>query len=270
VAAFCFARAGRFERARELSRESAAQAGRLGPHRALHAASAETLCLLPTGRFDALGEATEHVARLAAADPNGACTSVEIALCGRAAWLHEAGRDAEALELAALVDTARVGVRPSPDPYVCIEILLPLLGVEACRERLEAVPGPDDVTMTVHRLRAELQVHAVAREWDEVDRLVAAAREIAGPACASALASIADWAAAMRLAGAGRAEEAVTAARSATDALEEFGERYTAERLLADLVPLLPPDRRRALAAPVAERLEQMGAHASAARATLG
>ena len=76
---------------------------------------------------------------------------------------------------------------------------------------------------------------------------------------------IADWAAAMRLAGTGRSAEAVDAARTAADAVDGFGERYTAARLLADLVPLLAPEHGGPLAEQATERLESMGARATAA-----
>ncbi|HEV2812407.1 MAG TPA: AAA family ATPase, partial [Solirubrobacteraceae bacterium] len=263
VASMCFARAGRFDRARELAGEAGRQARRLGPHRALHAASASVNSLLPAGRFDELGEATHGVEADAEADTNAACGSVELALAGRALWLHESGDAAAAARPAGLVGGGPPSVRPSPDPYFCVELLRPVLGVLATRERLAALPPARDVTEAVHRLRAELQLHAVARDWDAVERLAAAARATAATACAPVLGSIAEWAGAMRLAAEGRAPEAAAAAAVATDALDAFGERYTAARLRADLVPLLDD---AAFAEETAARLERMGARTSAAQ----
>ncbi|HEX8207197.1 MAG TPA: hypothetical protein VF587_14145, partial [Solirubrobacteraceae bacterium] len=265
VAAMCLARAGRFDRARGLVRDSTEQAGRLGPHRALHAAGAATLALVPSGDLDAFGAATESVARDAAEDTNGVCSSVALALAGRALWLHENGDSAAGARLAAMVESGRATPRPSPDPLHCIELMRPLLGVEETRERLRSVPPRKDATMDVHRLRAGLQVHAVAGDWAEVDRMVAAADALATAACAPVLGFLAQWARAMRSAADGRPDEAVAAATTATDGLAAFGERYTAARVLADLVPLLDGPARDELAETAAARLEAVGARTAAA-----
>ncbi len=63
IAAICLARGGRFDDAFAAGREAAASARHLSPHRRMHAASAQTVCLLGAGRFDELAEATARGAR---------------------------------------------------------------------------------------------------------------------------------------------------------------------------------------------------------------
>lgn len=147
----------------------------------------------------------------------------------------------------------------------CVELLRPLLGVEASRGRLDAIPGHRDATVAVHRMRVELQLLALEAAWDDLDGPLAEARRLARSACAPVLGWIADWAEAMRVAATGRPADAVAAAQVASEGLAGFGERYTAARLLADLVPLLGPEQAGPLAADTAERLDAMGARASAA-----
>jgi hypothetical protein len=78
---------------------------------------------------------------------------------------------------------------------------------------------------------------------------------VAREACAPPLALIADWAEALRAGS-------LAGAAAATDALDAYGERYTAARLMVDALVRMPD---AALAADVAARLRAMGAHASAA-----
>jgi hypothetical protein len=114
-------------------------------------------------------------------------------------------------------------------------------------------------------LRSELQLRALAREWDDLERAVAEARELAAPVCAPYLAWIADWAESIQLAAAGRSAEALKKATEAAGALAAFGEQYTAVRLLVDLLPFLDAGARGSIAQETAHRLAAMGALASAA-----
>jgi hypothetical protein len=85
--------------------------------------------------------------------------------------------------------------------------------------------------------------------------------------CAPFLDWIAHWADAVKLARSGATVEAADLALRATAALDAFGEPYTAARLLVDLLPFLDEERQRAIADETANRLESMGALASALQA---
>jgi hypothetical protein len=86
-------------------------------------------------------------------------------------------------------------------------------------------------------------------------------------ACAPYLEWIADWGQAVELAESGRTREAAARGRTAASALEAYGERYLAERLLVDLLPFLAADVASQLADDLIRRLEAMGARGSAAEA---
>jgi hypothetical protein len=96
---------------------------------------------------------------------------------------------------------------------------------------------------------------------------IAEARALAGPACAPSLGWIAEWAQAMQLARSGSAAESLTKATRAASELEANAERYTAARLMTDLLPVLRGQPAASAAAGIADRLDAMGAHASAAEA---
>jgi hypothetical protein len=95
----------------------------------------------------------------------------------------------------------------------------------------------------------------VALEEGDVAPLVAKAHRVAREACAPPLAWIADWAGAL-------SAGALTGVVAATDALDAYGERYTAARLLADALVRLPDPE---VAEATAARLRAMGALATAA-----
>ena len=63
IAAICLARGGRFEDAFAAGREAAASARHLSPHRRMHAASAQTVCLLGAGRLRRAGRSQRRSAR---------------------------------------------------------------------------------------------------------------------------------------------------------------------------------------------------------------
>jgi hypothetical protein len=81
------------------------------------------------------------------------------------------------------------------------------------------------------------------------------------------LAWTADWAQAVQRAASGEGKRAVSDATRAAQALEHHGERYTAARLLTDLLPFRDYDLRAPLAERAAARLEAMGAVTSAREA---
>jgi hypothetical protein len=222
--------------------------------------------MVPAGELDAFGELSDGVAAAVAADTNEVCTSAELALAGRALWLHENGEADAGRRLAGLVESGREMMRATPDPLLCVELLRPVVGVDEARERLAAIPPIRDASMAVQRVRAGLQLHAIARDWAEVERLLGEAEKLAGAACAPVVTWVAEWAGAMRDARGGRHPAAADRARRATDALAAFGERYTAARLRADIVPLL--DGQDGFVAATAAALEAAGARATAAQLT--
>jgi len=266
TAAMAFAAAGRFEEGGRVGEEAAREARRLAPHHRLHGAAAQSACLLPTGHLDRLLEATADVGELVHEEGDQTCNFGRQALLARVVSLFEANEQSAAAAVLAQFDGARESWRESPpwsDPSAP-EVLRPFVGLEAARERAERAVASDMIADGVRRVRAQLQLRALAGEWEEVERLDIEARRLAPQACAPYLAWIADWAGAVRLATAGRSVESIERARAATGALAEYGERYRAARLLVDLLPLLDPAFRGPLAEEVAARLEPIGALASA------
>ena len=145
------------------------------------------------------------------------------------------------------------------------ELLRPVVPPEETRERLRASGRPSEAWLTVRRLRTELAVYALAGDRDALADALAEARALAAAADAPALGWHADWAEAVRLGG----NEGLALAQVATGRLRDAGERYTAGRLMAELLARMdaPPP---ALVASTAEGLAAMGAHASAALARDG
>jgi hypothetical protein len=233
---------------------------------------AETVCLVPTGRFAELGEATDGVLELAREDASSTrtCMAAVAAIAGRALWLHESvdsGAARSALDV-------MYRVRPPPWPriyeYVIAELLRPVVGIDATRAELETLPPPaDDAAATILYLRAQLPVLALSRASGGLAAAITHARKLARTACAPALGWIADWAEAAQAAAtdpAGSLERAL----AAMDALAHFGETYTAARLLSEFLTLVDADAGAELAEKTAQQLTLMGAHASAAAARAG
>jgi hypothetical protein len=132
---------------------------------------------------------------------------------------------------------------------------------------MERIAASADTVPRIHELRADLQLHALSGDGAAVAGLIAEARALAGPACAPSLACIADWAEAVELARSGSSGESLGKAIRASSQLEAHGERYTAARLLTDLLPLLDASTAESAAVAIADRLERMGARSSAAEA---
>ncbi|MDQ2935417.1 MAG: hypothetical protein M3R49_10665, partial [Chloroflexota bacterium] len=263
TAALSYADAGRFELAESVADEAAEEAELLSPHHRLHAASAQTVCLLPAGRLAKLRDATSGAVELVLEEGGHTCGHGGRALVGRALALFEAEEWLEAARALELLD--RVAPKTRSATWRAPELLRPFLGLDEARARLERIEGSEAVVDRTRRLRSELQLRALAGEWDDLERAAAEARELAGPACAPYLAWMADWADSIQLAAAGRSAEALEKATEAAGALAAFGERYTAARLLVDLLPFLDSAARAPIAQETAHRLEAMGALASAA-----
>jgi hypothetical protein len=104
MAAMCFVRAGRFDRAREIAAETARQTPGTSPHRALHAVAAQAIALLPGGRFDDLLDATRAVPDLIAQEREHLCANAHVALAACTLALHESGQRAAAAEALALFE----------------------------------------------------------------------------------------------------------------------------------------------------------------------
>jgi tetratricopeptide (TPR) repeat protein len=268
TAAISFAEAGNFEAAATTAAEAARLAGQLGPHRGLHAESAQAHALLPAGRLPELLNATTQAAELVAEEGMQTCFHGLIALAGQALAAHELEGQSAGTRVLEVYDATKPLTESFQELHT-IEILRPLLGVEETRRRVEGVKvgQADTVVARIYRVRSGLQAFATAGAWSEFGTLAAEARVLAQTACAPALAWIADWGESVRLATAGRSEEALAKAEAAAASLESFGERYTAARLLFDLLPFLDGDAIGRLADDTARRLKAMGALTSAAKA---
>jgi class 3 adenylate cyclase len=266
TAAINFAEAGNFEAAATTAAEAGRLAAQLGPHRGLHAGSAQTSALLPPGRLPELLDATASAAELIAEEGMQTCYHGMLALAGQALAAHELKGQAAGAQALAAYDATKP-LTKSPRQLRTIEILRPLLGLEGTYLRRGSVNArePDSVVARIYRVRLGLQVSALAGSWSEFEPHAAEARALAKTACAPALAWIADWGEAVRLATAGRFDEARARATAAAASLESFGERYTAARLLADFVEVQDGQADPEIVEDAAGRLEAVGALTSAA-----
>jgi hypothetical protein len=229
---------------------------------------AETTCLVPTGRFFELGEATTGVLELAREDASSArtCMAAVAAIAGRALWLYESLDSDAAKSALDLMNRVRPPPRPRIYEYVIAEVLRPVVGLEATRAELKHLPPPaDDAAATILYLRAQLPVLALSGASHLLDAAITNARELARAACAPALGWIADWAAAAQTADTDRVGS-LQRALAATTALARYGEAYTAARLLSEFLALLDAASEAELAEKTAQQLTEMGALASAAR----
>jgi hypothetical protein len=266
TAALTFADAGRFDEAAVAGAEATMLASQLGPHRSLHAGSAQTRALLPPGRLGELLEATAKAPDLVVEEGMHTCFHGVAALAGQAIAAFEAGDGDAAKRALEVYDTTAVsgvGIYASRGP----EILRPLIGAEGARRRLDTVEEAERTDSEVYRLRVELQLTALERDRKRFGIFAGNARSLARSACAPYLDWIADWGESIELAESGRTSEATAKARAAASALEAYGERYLAARLLADLLPFLDAGAADELAEEAVRRLEAMGARGSAEEA---
>jgi predicted ATPase/DNA-binding SARP family transcriptional activator len=269
IAAMCFAWAGDFERAAELTHEATARLSGLSPHRATHSAAAVAVCLAPVGHFSAVGELTTGVLELVRGEGARACNQAIVGLAARLLWLFETEQHAELGDGLRLLNE----IRPPSDEMgpktgaASAEALRPIIGTDATHARLALLCVGPDRGDAILLLRVQLPVLALGKNRGDLDRALADARKLARSCCAPALGWIADWAAAVQIA-ANEPAAALARARRATTALARYGERYTAARLMCDLLPLLGDATGiAAIANQTADELEAMGAHASAAQA---
>jgi hypothetical protein len=228
-------------------------------------AASEAIALVPPGRFDELLADTERIVGFAEEEGRRICATGLVALAGRALALFEAGREPEArraVELLERFSTSAVELRTYGHPIA--ELVRPILGPEATRRLIRPPVSHEDAGGAVSRLRVLLPVAALSGSDGELARAIADARSLAGPACAPALGRIADWAEAAAHSRGGRYVEALEAGVAAAAGLAEAGEPYTGDRLLADLLALLPGTVAAPHVDPVARRLTAMGARQSA------
>jgi DNA-binding SARP family transcriptional activator/tetratricopeptide (TPR) repeat protein len=254
IATICLLRGGRFADAREAGREAVVAARDLSPHRRLHAASAMTTCLLAAGHLNELAEATAEAPALVEHEGSRTCAMASLALAGYAVVRFETLDSAAGERAAAAVDAVGLHRSDSSFRFRGIEVLRPFVGLERTRARLEQGEPVRGLVDGVHNLRARVQLLAL-EDSDELEPLLATARRIAREACVPPLGWIADWAEALH---AGSPD----GVKAATDALDAYGERYTAARLMVDALLRMPDPE---LAAGTAARLRAMGALASAA-----
>jgi hypothetical protein len=226
----------------------------MSPHRRLHAAAAQTVCLTFQGRLDELADATEEAVDLVLEEGDRTCSMASLAVAGHALAHFEALDAAAGARAADLVVDASLHRADSSFSYRGIEMLRPFLGFERTRARLDAPAAARGLVDPVHHLRAALQLAALDGQ-DPIEPLAERARELARQACAPALTWIADWADAVR---AGTLRRAL----AATAALDTYGEHYTAARLEVDALVRMPD---RGAATMTHARLKGMGAQASAA-----
>jgi hypothetical protein len=268
TSAIAFADAGRFDEAATIGAETVELAARLGPHRTLHSGSALTCALLPPGRLAELRDATATAPALVVEEGMRTCFHGLRALAGQALSAFECGDDDAARRALEIFDAAEIGSPEHFFPRATLEILRPVVGTEDTRRRLAALaPETEDrpnLQHLVHRLRLELQLSAVERDWVAFDELVGRAHALARSACAPSLASIAAWAKAVELADRGESREARSVALDAVTGLEGCGEHHLAARLLVDLLPTLGPEQAAEIAAHTVTRLDAMSAERSA------
>jgi len=265
VAAICFARAGRFDRARAAAAEATRQAPGLSPHRALHAGAAEVIALAPAGAFTDLLTATERITDLAEDEGERICGTGLVALAGRILAVFEAGEGDEAERAVELLRRlAPYAGRFRSYGHPAAELLRPVVGAEETRRLAYASEWVRDAGVTVMRLRALLPV---LDDAVELRAAVADARALAKSACTPPLGWIANVAEARLTAREGDPGAALRQAEDAAGALDRYGESYTGALLLAELLPELSGVPESAdVARRTAARLTDMGALSSARR----
>jgi hypothetical protein len=261
IAALALAETGKFAAARDVADVVAGGAHDQGPHVRLHAIGAYAACLAPVGQMAVLAGVSREAPDLALADESQTCGVGSLALAAAVLAAFETGDATAATRALEVFDaTALAALSPSLGyRFRALEFLLPIVGAAGVRRRLTVQASG---AAHLFRLRLELRVAALTGEHQRVAELVPVARERARSACAPWLAWIATWAAAVTADGG----PSVRRARAAAAAFDRYGAPYTAARLLADLLPLLPAGDAVALAGELRPRFEAMGARGSAER----
>jgi hypothetical protein len=264
-AAADFCRAGRFDAA-EVADEAARQAARLGPHHRIHAAFAQTVRSLPTGRLRELAEATANVPELVAEEGGHMCGLGVIAFTGRIVARLEMDDVSGAQEDLAWLDAASpaISIASRQPLFFMLEHLRVLLGADEAIRRMETIKESASATERISRLRAQIPLRALVADWARLATLEEQARELAEPFCAPVLGWLAEWAAGVRLAAHNDPTEGLKLMLEATSRLDAFGEHYTAACLLRDALAFLTPEAAGSVADDLVRRLAAMGAHYSA------
>ena len=263
-AAISFTYGGQHERAREAARRATREVRGLGPHHEIHAAAAETMSLVPAGRFVELAEVTARTPAIVR-EEGYRCWKAAIALAGYALTMFERGDREAADDALALFDPLLAG-KPR---WRAIDIVRPLVGLEHAQRAVGSLGHPPGAALDhLDAVRLDLQLTALAGDWKALAQIIVEAKALARRACAPTLRWIADWAGAAAVAAVGESAQAVKRAKQAANSLERYGEPYTGARLLVDLLPFLEGDARLGLAQEAVERLEAMGAQSSATEAT--
>ena len=269
MAVICFVRAGRFDRARELAAEAARQAPGMSAHRALHAVASQALALIPGGNFAALLDATDGVEELIAEEREHICANALVALAARAVVLHESGRRSAADAALELFDRVAPPDRPLVrwGPWI----------VEVTRARRRtAGDGRAARPRRGQARRRERGRHPAHRApGASPGGRVGARRRARGPDARAGRLEVRAGAGLRRRLGRrdapGRRRRPRAGPRSRRSRppprWPTRGERYVAARLMTDLLARLGDAAPRDLVAQTAQRLEAMGAHASAAAA---
>jgi hypothetical protein len=248
--------------------EAAAQAVSLSPHHRIHATFVQANHLLPTGRLTELLEATAQVPGLVREEGGHTCGLGSQSLAGYALALFESGDRTAAQRAVELLDKTEVSLQPVTEArYRVIEVIRPIVGLETAARRLEQSGAPKDVGSRVWQLRAGLSLHALGNDTSSWEPLAGEARALGRSACAPYLEWIAEWGVAVLLARNGRSTEALARAGKPLSSLYAYGDRYTATRLMVELLPFLDQADAASAAREVVPRLEEMGALASAAEA---
>jgi hypothetical protein len=262
----CFAWAGRPDRASEMAARAREDAEKLGSHRAVHAAAATVSAMLLPGRLGEMEVHTRAVPDLIVEEGGRTCGNGALALAGRALALFEARRADEAEEVLDVVERHAPNAGPPLYLYTAAEVVRPFVGLERTRDTLDTLAGRErgGAASTALRLRAELQFCAVAGDDERMATMLDIHAELSSGVGKHDLGHIVRWAHAMGMARSGDAEEAFTRASIACGAMSTQMP-YLSGRLLADFLPLVTEvDGARDLAEETVQRLDALGAWASA------
>jgi len=264
---------GHYERAEDIARRAVAQAERLTPHRRIHTAHAVSQYLLDQGRFSELYKAFEDLRaqpHTFLTDEGGhVCGSGAMALGRLAVACFEREDEAGATEALELMETGYRGRSGLPSLIATCDTVRPIMGAEESRRKMLEFRPRDLPFLRLDRLIFDLQVTAVLDEREDFSELAELAHAREDPLCAPWLGCIADWGEAMFLAREGRSSEAAGRGLDAAARLDRLGRRYRSARLLVDLLSVLDENEAHRVAEHVVPSLKAMGAHASAAEASV-
>ena len=120
------------------------------------------------------------------------------------------------------------------------------MGLERAQRAVASLGHPPGAALDhLDAVRLDLQLTALAGDWEALAQIAGEAKTLARRACAPTLRWIADWASAAAVAAVGESAQAVERAKQVANSLERYGEPYTGARLLVDLLPFLEGDARK-------------------------